>query len=311
MAAVATPSAALPAFHSTATTTNSITQIQTQTQTQTQSPASLPVTTIPRGATSTELTYYAPPADGSAPYNVVDPLPGQRQMNYRTTTLPVTIHDARGQESSFSTDKQGFALLHTDVHQEFDFSSDEQIQKSYYPTVEKLLLENLPGNPTQVVFFDHTVRRADPGAKRGPVQRVHIDQTAKSAAQRVRRHLGDQAEELLQGRVRIVNVWRPLNGPVVSSPLAMAASDSVAEEEVVAVEHRYRDKTGETAGIKPSERHQWYYWSGMGNQERILLQCYDSLSQKRVPHTAFQDPRTAGPEWRARESIEVRALVFG
>ena len=48
----------------------------------------------------------------------------------------------------------------------------------------------------------------------------------------------------------------------------------------------------------------------MGNDERVLLQCFDSEKGARVPHSAFVDPRTR-PGARGRESIEVRALVFG
>ena len=48
----------------------------------------------------------------------------------------------------------------------------------------------------------------------------------------------------------------------------------------------------------------------MENNERLFLECFDSEKGGRVPHTAFVDPRT--PEGaRHRESIEVRALVFG
>ena len=53
----------------------------------------------------------------------------------------------------------------------------------------------------------------------------------------------------------------------------------------------------------------------MTNEERLLLKCFDSdevvrQSGGRVPHTAFVDPRS--PEAaKGRESIEVRALVFG
>jgi hypothetical protein len=55
----------------------------------------------------------------------------------------------------------------------------------------------------------------------------------------------------------------------------------------------------------------------MTGSERLLLECFDSESLKpgsnikgRVPHTAFEDPRTRA-EAEGRESIEVRALVFG
>ena len=122
--------------------------------------------------------------------------------------------------------------------------------------------------------------------------------------------MGSEAEELKNGRVRLINVWRPLNGPVVASPLAYADSRSVPDEDIVPVEHRYPHRTGETAGVKFTPKGQWYYWSGMGNDERILLQCYDSQDGARTPHSAFVDPRTK-EEWPGRESIEVRTLVFG
>jgi len=110
--------------------------------------------------------------------------------------------------------------------------------------------------------------------------------------------------------VRIINVWRPLKGPVKAYPLAMADSKSVADKDLVPVEHRYPHVTGETAGVRHADGQQWWYWSGMGEQERILLQCFDNQGGKaRVGHTAFVDPRS--PEGEGRESIEVRALVFG
>ncbi|EEH39906.2 hypothetical protein PAAG_02094 [Paracoccidioides lutzii Pb01] len=84
------------------------------------------------------------------------------------------------------------------------------------------------------------------------------------------------------------------------------------DEDIVGIEHRYSNLTGETAGIKHNESQQWYCWSGMANDERLLLKCSDSkdVKGKRVPHTAFVDPGTP-PGAPGRESIEVRALVFG
>jgi len=56
----------------------------------------------------------------------------------------------------------------------------------------------------------------------------------------------------------------------------------------------------------------------MTSNERLLLECFDSEAAKagsgvkggRVAHTAFADPRTRA-DAEGRESIEVRALVFG
>lgn len=65
-----------------------------------------------------------------------------------------------------------------------------------------------------------------------------------------------------------------------------------------------------TYSVKHTEGAKWYYWSGITNEERILLQIYDSQDGARTPHSAFEHAETKA-DWPARESIEVRALVFG
>ena len=262
---------------------------------------------IPRGSVTTKLQFYKAPADGSRPFHFVETPPeGQPQSNYSNTDLPVTIHDIRGQESNFNLDTNAFSTLTTSPSTEKSFTDDASIKKNYYPEVESLLLEHVPG-AKRILLFDHTIRRAT--GNRNPVTRVHIDQTVKSATARVHQHIPDEAEELLKGRVRIVNVWRPLNGPVQATPLAFADSTTVKEEDLIGIEHRYPDRTGEVAGVQHADE-KWHYWSGMENDERLLLECYDSENGGRVPHTAFVDPRS--PEGgKARESIEVRALIFG
>ncbi|KAK5695104.1 hypothetical protein LTR17_024606 [Elasticomyces elasticus] len=283
------------------------TATQTQTRTKFGTTADIP---IPRGSTQASLTFYSPPADGASPFNYVETPPeGQPQRNYGEFNQDVTIQDIRGRETDFDMNINGFGVIQGVSSEEKDFTDDEHIEPVYYPEVEKVLLENAPG-AKRIFIFDHTVRRSDPGAKRAPVTRAHIDQTTKSATARVHHHMKEEADELLKGRVRLINVWRPLNGPVVASPLAYADSRSVPDTDIVGVEHRYPDRTGETAGVKFTEQGRWHYWSGMKNDERILLQCYDSKDGARTPHTAFVDSRTQ-PGWPGRESIEVRALVFG
>lgn len=266
---------------------------------------------VPRGPVKAEFYFYGPPADGSAPFNYVeDPPEGQPKNNYTYDLHEVEITDIRGRESQFNLNDHAFAVVDGVDSQEKDFADDEHIKQVYYPETEKVILDNVPG-AKRVFFFDHTIRRSNPDAPRAPVLRAHIDQTAKSASQRVKFHLPDEAEELLKGRYRIINVWRPLNGPVVSSPLAFANSKSVPDSAIIPVEHRYPNRTGETAGIERSEGQEWHYLSGMTNSERLFLQCYDSQGNNaRVPHTAFTDPRTQ-EHFPGRESIEIRAIVFG
>lgn len=286
--------------------------MSTQTQTQQKKLAVTDDIPIPRGEVQSKLVFYAPPDDGSVPFNYIETPPeGLPQRNYNQDERPITIHDIRGREHEFHMNESGFGTLSNipSSMQNSDFNSDEKIQQTYYPEIENLILQNVPG-ANRVFIFDHTVRRSSPNAHRAPVNRAHIDQTTKSANMRVDYHMGSEASTLKNGRVRLINVWRPLNGPVVASPLAYADSRSVPDEDIVAVEHRYPHRTGETAGVKFTEQGKWFYWSGMRDDERVLLQCYDSKDGARTPHSAFVDPRTR-EEWPGRESIEVRTLVFG
>ena len=271
---------------------------------------------IPRGPVETTLTFYVPPADGSTPYNYVEtPPPGHPQRNYQEGPQKVQLTDIRGSEANYTLDKDAIQVLHntptsTTYH---TFDTDDEVKKVYYPEVTKLLLDNVPG-AHKVILFDHTIRREDPAAPRRPVNRAHVDQTPKAAAERVRLHVTDpaEAEELLKGRYRIINVWKPLTGPVQSSPLAFASAASVNAPDLVPVEHRYPHRTGETMGVQFSPGQKWMYLSGVEDHERLLLKCSDTKDGvgKWVPHTAFTDERS--PEGaRPRESIEVRALVFG
>lgn len=284
----------------------------TETATNTIRSAITATSNVHRGPVSATFNFYNPPEDGSKPFNYVETPPeGQPQRNYSDTSLEVTVDDIRGREADFNLDNNAFAAL-TNIppSAEKDFTDDESVKKNYYPEVEQLLLDHVPGSK-RIFIFDHTVRRANPNAHRAPVQRTHIDQTASSSAARVRHHLPAEADQLLQARYRIINVWRPINGAVESFPLGFANSASVPDEALVGIEHRYPDRTGETAAVSYTDGQHWCYWSGIDDNERILLECYDSENSKgRVPHSAFVDPRS-GEGAKPRESIEVRALVFG
>ena len=266
---------------------------------------------IPRGSVTASLSFYKAPEDGSPPHNYVEPLPNIPQRNWGDNWETVRLDDLRGQEQKFDLEHNAFDTYQNIQSAETEFKDDARIRSIYYPEVEKLLLDNIL-NAQRVIIFDHTIRR--PTGNRNPVQRVHVDQTPMSAAERVKLHAPEDAEQLLQGRYRIVNVWRPLNGPVMGFPLAVADSQSVRDEDLVPIEHRYPHRNGQTAAVRYNPDQKWYYWSGMKNEDRLLLKCFDSdetVSQYgRVPHTAFVHPKT--PEGAVgRESIEVRALVFG
>ena len=262
-----------------------------------------------------ELNYLAP-TDGKPRTYALDPPPGQPKSTALPEAHEVPIFDGRAVAGSFSLDRDGFALVRhpTAVR---DFYNDKEVRDVYYPAVEAFLRATLRAD--RVFIFDHTVRRRVEGADdirgagpRQPATRVHVDQTELSGANRVREHLPAEAEELLKGRVQVINLWRPIRGPVRDTPLALCDAASVAAGDLVASDLIYPNRSGETYSVKFNPDHRWFYFPEMTPEEALLLKCYDSATDGRArfaPHTAFVDPTTP-KDAPPRESIELRTLVF-
>ena len=276
------------------------------TQTQTQTTAKAPVLA--------ELNFYKPTEDGEKPHQYMfthDP-----PRNFGDVTHLVPINDIRGHESEYTLDKNGFQVVHA-PSKEKEFKDDESIKTGYYKEVEELLKKVTGAH--KVVIFDHTIRRAIPGqadkpSSRGPVGRVHIDQTPWAGEERVRLHTGDEAEKLQSERVRIINVWRPINGAVEDHPLALADYQTVDwDNDLVPVALKYEHRDGETFSVKYDPNLRFYYKSKIDSDEVYLIKCYENRYEdgkaRLTPHTAFTDPNTPDNA-KPRESIEVRALVF-
>lgn len=261
------------------------------------------------------LNYLAPVAERPRTYAHTPP-PGEP----RSTALPepylVPIRDARAERASFGLDLSGFDWLE---HRSAvtDFYDESQIRDIYYPESEALIREATGAD--RVFIFDHTLRRRVPGVEdsredgpRQPATRVHVDHTAQSGPQRVRDLLPEEAEALLRGRVQIINLWRPIRGPLLDSPLAFADARSFPFEDYVPTDLVYPGRVGETYSVRFNPAHRWYYVPELRAEEALLIKCYDSAADGRarfVAHTAFTDPTTPA-DAPPRESIEVRTLVF-
>jgi hypothetical protein len=147
---------------------------------------------------------------------------------------------------------------------------------------------------------------------RTPVQVVHNDYTARSGAQRVRDLLDPEAAAArLAGRFAIVNVWRPIRGPVRTAPLTLADAQSVAPDDLVPVDLVYPERVGEIYELAHNPAHRWFTFPGMTPDEALLIKGYDSAEDRArfTPHASFEDP-TAPPDAASRESIELRTLAF-
>ena len=76
-------------------------------------------------------------------------------------------------------------------------------------------------------------------------ERVHIDQTYEATIKRVHQLLGADAPRLLQSRVRLINVWRPIAHPVFHRPLAVSDWRTLdTEHDLVPVRFIYPDREG-------------------------------------------------------------------
>ncbi|MDH2384362.1 CmcJ/NvfI family oxidoreductase [Bradyrhizobium sp. CER78] len=238
----------------------------------------------------------------------IEPPPGVPQWNGIDDEREVTIEDARGRESEFSLDRNGFSLVNAPTAVA-NFYDSEEIKRVYYPEVEQLLRDAV--GASRVYIFDHNVRNASVPGLAPPSRQVHNDHTVNSAPRRVRDHLGAEADELLKHRFGIVNVWRPLRGPVLDSPLALCDARSFTDDDLIPSDLVYAHVRGETSRVEYKPNHRWYYFSEMQTDEALLIRIHDSANDGRARlsfHTSFENPLAPGAP--PRESIEVRALVF-
>lgn len=255
-----------------------------------------------------------------------------------------TIEDISGREADFDIDDYGFAAHRWPVPPS-SFDNLQTIRSVYYSEVERVLRAKLPVDIEKVVIFDHTLRRMEEGAARKPVMQVHVDQTARAAEERVRRHVdAGEAEELLKLRHALINVWRPIT-PAIEYPLAVVDWRSTTAEDYVEVDLLYPTNNkseyegdlemapekatlsstegyevrGETYGVAPNDSHRFLYVKNMQPDWTMFIKCNDSKGPglpngvdgvaSCCPHTAFVDPETP-VNAPLRRSIEVRCLVF-
>ncbi len=259
---------------------------------------------------------YVVPMTGKPSLYEYEPPPGVAHTTATFEERTVAIRNIRSVAADMSLERQGFRLA-TAPSAMRDFHDEEEIRRTYYPETERLVAEMT--GAARVVTFDHTIRRRiagvpdrAPGAQRQPVHRVHNDYTVKSGPQRVRDLLGDDADGPLRRRFSVINVWRPIRGPLQDAPLAVSDARTVAFDDLVAADLLYRERTGEYYMVKFNPSHRWFYAPGMREDEVLAIKCFDSAEDGRArftPHAAFEDP-TAPQDVLPRESIELRTLAF-
>jgi len=253
--------------------------------------------------------------DGTRPVNYAYPREdGLPQRIGTVQPTRVTIHNARLLARPPLLDEQGFQRVEQPSAVS-DLQDEQQVRERYYAEADALIRQAT--GAVKTVIFDHTIRIDEPGREanglREPVRYVHNDQTERSAIRRVRDHLpAEEAEQRLRKRFAIINLWRPIGGPVFTTPLAVCDASSIEAADFIPSDLVYRDKVGETFALRANSHHRWYYFPQLRPEEALLLKIYDSrtdIAARAGAHTAFDDPTTPD-DAPPRRSIELRALVF-
>jgi len=229
----------------------------------------------------------------------------------------VGVRDARDNNDSFDLDAEGFRLVAQPTTVS-DFYDDTQVASTYHDEVTALLLDAT--GASRVEIFDDTRRSSSIERQRDlgirePADIVHNDYTARSGIKRLRDHFADdpdEAEQLLQRRFAIINVWRSIAGPIRNHPLVMCDATSVKPDDLVSVERRAEERIGELQVALHDDTHRWYYYPEMQMDEALIFKTFDSETDGRTRftiHSSFEDLNAAAGA-PPRESIETRCLVF-
>ncbi len=265
---------------------------------------------------------YTAPSNKPAQVRVFPPNSGLPMETPQRELVNVPVYDCRPIASELTLDEAGFQLIeHTT---EFDdYYNAERVIADYYPQSAEFIKR---ATGAEAVFiFDHNVRnkprsdRGDAGV-RLPVEGAHNDYTLSSGPRRIKEILADNNAMHLAGhRAALINLWRPIVGPVHDHRLAISHARATQLEDFIPTEiqHFLEDDldtphlTGEIYSFQHSDKHRWFYVSDMQPSEVMLLKCFDTADDGRAMftgHTGFRNPACPA-DFRPRESIELRTVV--
>ncbi|MEM7613124.1 MAG: CmcJ/NvfI family oxidoreductase [Pseudomonadota bacterium] len=217
----------------------------------------------------------------------------------------VAVEDMRSSAApNFDTDSVTFEFNASSVK---NFSDRIEWQATYNEEL-RVLLERTIG-AIEVIVFDHTVRIDDADAVRKPARNVHTDYSTAGAKNRLIDIVGDvRARAFEHGHYGFVNVWRPVENTIQTSPLGFIRPSSMQAEDWMTIELIYPDRIGQILGVAANPDHQWFYLSAMTPDEVAIFNIYDNRGRAFLGHSALDICSTSNPS-APRKSIESRTLV--
>jgi hypothetical protein len=264
----------------------------------------------------------------------------------RDLYFPQVMRDARriGQyypglspDSPECMDRLGVSLAHLESKCS-NFYDSAEVERVFYPEIEKLLLEFFP-DATDALVYNHDVFDKDyagdrtedqdnknPGVNARYANLVHNDLNDNSGRVRCRelltrnlRNFGraqhyteEEADRKMSRRFMSINLAKPME-TVEQFPFVLCAWPSFADQPYITNYRIYDDRVGETTRFTYRPDHEWYWFPQQKPNEVSMLKCYDSATDGSVSrwsfHTACIDP-TAPADARCRKNVVVRSFVF-
>jgi hypothetical protein len=264
----------------------------------------------------------------------------------RALYFPQVMRDARRIEEYYPSlspdspecmDRLGLALAHCESECR-NFYNAAEVERVFYPEMEKLLLEFFP-DATDALVYNHDVFDKDyggdrtenqddknPGVNANYVNLVHNDLNDNSGRVRCRelltknlRNFGreqhyteEEVDTKMSRRFMSINLAKPME-TVGQYPFVLCAWPSFADQPYITNYRVYDDRVGETTRFTYRHDHEWYWFPQQKPTEVSMLKCYDSVTDGSVSrwsfHTACIDP-TAPADARSRKNVVVRSFVF-
>ena len=270
----------------------------------------------------------------------------ERDHGRRCLYFPQVLRDARRMEeyhpglsasSAECMDKLGVSLAHCESKCR-NFYDSAEVERVFYPEIEKLLLDFFPG-ATDALVYNHDVFDKDyqgdrtedqdnrnPGVNAGYANLVHNDLNDNSGRVRCRelltqnlRNFGREqhyteaeADAKISRRFMSINLAKPME-TVRQNPFVLCAWPSFADQPYITNYRIYDDRVGETTRFTYRPDHEWYWIPQQTPTEVSMLKCYDSVTDGSMSrwsfHTACVDP-TAPDDAPCRKNVVVRTFVF-
>ena len=270
----------------------------------------------------------------------------ERDNGRRSLYFPQVLRDARRMEEYYPglsasspecMDRLGVSLGYCESKCE-NFYDSEEVERVFYPEMERLLLEFFPG-ATDALVYNHDVfdkdyqgdrtenqEQKNPGVNANYAYIVHNDLNDNSGRVRCRELLtqnlrnfgreqhytGSQADRKMARRFMSINLAKPMES-VRQNPFVLCAWPSFADQPYITNYRVYDDRVGETTRFTYRPEHEWYWFPNQQPNEVSMLKCYDSVTDGSVSrwsfHTACVDP-TAPDDAPCRKNVVVRSFVF-